>query len=567
MSVSDNLPMSSGPAQNPFAQVPAAQVTESGRVAASPLDELLDRLGDRLNPILVKEARQALKSRQFTVTFSLLLIGAWILSIVGVAYIGSSIHYGAYGASMFSFYFIALAFPLLVIVPFGAFRSLASEQEDRTFELLSITTLRPRQIVGGKLGSAMLQTMLYLSAISPCLGFTYLLRGIDLPTILFIVFYTLLASAGLSLIGLFFGTLFRQRHWQIVGTVALIAGLSWMLFVAVMMVFGLLQTGQSLFVEEGFWEVNGVILTVYASFFALIYVATATQLTFASDNRSTALRITMLALPILLAGWVGWAIAKYPDFRRPELFSVWIVMLGIYWYGMGAVLTGESANLPLRVRRGLPQTMLGRIALSWFNPGPATGYMFSVSNLVAGITLLVIVFFVGLASYPGYWNSSNRAESILYTAILVSSYVVFYLGTGKWLAARIRRFGFGFGVPATVLLHVCLVALGTGVPLTVLMMSQMIAPTPGGFDYSVLQATNPFWTLSEAAGTAPAPPFFISLSLVPLAAMVAVLINLPGVAREIRQLRIPKPARVAEEDALLHPQPEPPKPTPTGPWG
>lgn len=567
MSVSDDLPVSSSPAQNPFARAPAAQATESGRVAASPLDDLLARLGDRLNPILVKEGRQALKSRQFTITFSLLLIGAWILSIVGVAYIGSSIHYGAYGANMFSFYYMALAFPLLVIVPFGAFRSLASEQEDRTFELLSITTLRPRQIVGGKLGSAMLQMMLYLSAISPCLGFTYLLRGIDLPTILFLVIYTLMASAGLSLIGLFFGTLFRQRHWQVVGTVALIAGLGWVLFISVVMVFALLEAGQSLFAEEGFWEVNGLILTIYASFFALIYVATATQLTFASDNRSTALRVTMLALPILLAGWVGWAIAKYPDFRRPEVFWAWIVMLGIYWYVMGAVLTGESANLPLRVRRGLPQTMLGRIALSWFNPGPGTGYMFVVSNLIAGTTSLVVVFFVGLSSYSGYWNTSSRAETILYAATLVPSYVVFYLGTGRWLASRIRRFGFEFGIPATLLLHICLVALGTGVPLTVLMMSQMIAPTPGGFDYSVLQATNPFWTLSEAAGPGPAHPFFVTLSLVPLAAMGAVLINLPGVAREIRQLRIAKPARVAEEDALLHPQPEPPKPPPKSPWG
>ena len=38
------------------------------------LESLLDRVGDRLNPILVKEARQAMKSRQFIVTFALLLV-------------------------------------------------------------------------------------------------------------------------------------------------------------------------------------------------------------------------------------------------------------------------------------------------------------------------------------------------------------------------------------------------------------------------------------------------------------------------------------------------------------
>jgi hypothetical protein len=35
-------------------------------------DEWMESVGERLNPILVKEARQALKSRQFGMTFSLL---------------------------------------------------------------------------------------------------------------------------------------------------------------------------------------------------------------------------------------------------------------------------------------------------------------------------------------------------------------------------------------------------------------------------------------------------------------------------------------------------------------
>src|SRR5215475_13221307 len=48
------------------------------------IEALLDRLGDRLNPILVKEARQAMKSRQFVVTFSMLLICGWLWTVVFV---------------------------------------------------------------------------------------------------------------------------------------------------------------------------------------------------------------------------------------------------------------------------------------------------------------------------------------------------------------------------------------------------------------------------------------------------------------------------------------------------
>ena len=71
-------------------------------------------------------------------------------------------------------YFIILTIPVLIIVPFSAFRSLAAEREDGTFELLSITALSSRQIVTGKLGSAMLQMLIYYSALAPCIAFTYL---------------------------------------------------------------------------------------------------------------------------------------------------------------------------------------------------------------------------------------------------------------------------------------------------------------------------------------------------------------------------------------------------------
>ena len=78
MSVSDNVPSSSADARTPAAVSPSPAVDHASSDASS-LEKLLARIGDRLNPILVKEARQALKSRQFTVTFSLLLFGAWVL--------------------------------------------------------------------------------------------------------------------------------------------------------------------------------------------------------------------------------------------------------------------------------------------------------------------------------------------------------------------------------------------------------------------------------------------------------------------------------------------------------
>ena len=114
-------------------------------------------LGDWLNPILVKETRQALKSLQFTITFVLVLVACWIVTIGGVAFIGPRIFYSADGGTLLAWYYVILALPLMVVVPYSAFRSLTAEREDNTYDLLSITTLKPRQIISGKLGSSIVQ--------------------------------------------------------------------------------------------------------------------------------------------------------------------------------------------------------------------------------------------------------------------------------------------------------------------------------------------------------------------------------------------------------------------------
>ena len=67
-----------------------------------------------------------------------------------------TVHDGAYadGGTLLFWYYAVLAFPLTVVVPYAAFRSLAAEREDNTYDLLSITSRKPRQIISGKLASA-----------------------------------------------------------------------------------------------------------------------------------------------------------------------------------------------------------------------------------------------------------------------------------------------------------------------------------------------------------------------------------------------------------------------------
>jgi hypothetical protein len=81
------------------------------------IERALVRLGDYLNPILVKETRQALKSSQFTFTFVLVLVACWVVTIGGVAIIGPGIVYSAAGGTLLFAYYFILAFPLILMIP------------------------------------------------------------------------------------------------------------------------------------------------------------------------------------------------------------------------------------------------------------------------------------------------------------------------------------------------------------------------------------------------------------------------------------------------------------------
>src|SRR4051794_41795711 len=82
------------------------------------LEAVLDRLGDRLNPILVKEARQAMKSRQFVVTFSLLLICGWLWTVLFIVAGLPAVYYAPAGPGGVVGYFAVVLGRRLLVWPY-----------------------------------------------------------------------------------------------------------------------------------------------------------------------------------------------------------------------------------------------------------------------------------------------------------------------------------------------------------------------------------------------------------------------------------------------------------------
>ncbi|MFM8251375.1 MAG: hypothetical protein ACKOBW_07270 [Planctomycetota bacterium] len=491
----------------------------------------LERAGEWLNPILVKEARQSLKSNHFSYSFMLLLLAAVVWSFLGLFYWSSS---GSLASSstMLSGYFFMLLFPLFLIVPFAAYRSLAAEREDGTFELMSITNLNARQIILGKLASATLQIILYFSALAPCLAFTYLLRGIDIGMIAVLLCNTLAGSWLLAVFGLYVATATSQRHWQVLNSLALLLLLTFTLFAWFSYGMFLIRSSGMLNSEsETFYIVEGIFITAGLSMAALCVERGASRITFASDNQATRVRWVFFSQFVL---WMGW----HAFFHWKQSYisgDLWLFMNGaasLYAAFIGAPMVGESSQLSARVRRQLPQSFLERMTLSWFIPGSGSGYFFVLSCLTGVVLfswlLIALNWFRSVQVFTGGLATDNFVH-LLVLGLVHWSYVAFYLGLARlamwWLSRRTTP------TPVlSTLITLLLVIAGIAAPL----LTHMVIYDWNSFEYSWMQWTNFVWTITVARSVSYGDHLPALFTLIAMA-FIVVFLNVLTTARELAQ--------------------------------
>lgn len=513
---------------------------------------------DWINPIVVKECRQALKSRQFFFSFTLTLVFCWLWSIFGV-WGNASRNGDLSGPTMLMGYFVILSFPLLVIVPFSAFRSLTVEREDKTYELLAVTTLKPRQIVTGKFVSALVQMLLFISGVLPCFGFTALLQGIDLPMMMFLFFNIVMASISLIMFCLMAASLVQERFWQMLMTVVILCGLLLCFWGGMAALEGMRFIGglTNMLQEREFWPAfMGIVLAQFTWWIVFHQIATS-QLTFASDNRSTTLRLCLVFQQLVFVGWfayLSWTLtqAGADMFRRDEAGFVLLIPALIYWYLVGAFATGEPDTLSSRVKRQLPESFLGRMFTNWFFPGPGRGYLFAVANYT---TMCLAVVFMYSFLVPRASRSSAISSELLRFMIASFGYLLIFLGLETWLLRRVQR-RFQASLLLRVLVQILLLLVGL---LICLFWIELVSRSWNSD--SLAYYFSPFHLLPEISSSSSR---FVGAEYIILVVGIAVLLlNLPGIIAELRQTKMAVPARIAAQIAAQQPVIVP---LPTNPW-
>lgn len=387
-------------------------------VATAPLSE---RLGDRINPLVVKEIRQGLRTRVFWVCFGLMLLACVLLSLTAYADVRDG-GYRARGGFYFFTYFVCLGLVHFFVIPYSAFRSLAREREDETWVLLALTGLGPRRILRGKMTSFLAQAGLYASAVGPFLLFSYYLNGIDLPTILIILALGAAWLVFLTVLGVCSATLADGRlgrafvHFLVLGMLA--AGVT----IGLTTAFGLSEGGSRLMRTQELPYVVGLALWLMIGYGWLLFEAAAARLSMVTENYTQGPRRALVAQMLISAVVVG--VMWWRQGREIQVAAVAGVVGCLHLTVAGLFVV---TDLDGQARALRPKTR----SWSLLRPGAVRGFRLMLLLLV-GWSLFCLT--LGIHSD----NTRTNERSMLYATVAAAAYPILYFAVAL-LVARMPR--------------------------------------------------------------------------------------------------------------------------------
>lgn len=170
-------------------------------------------LDDRLNPLLIKNLRQAVHGKFLHRTFIWTLIGATGAGLVAL----SIISFGAEdnsraGRTFFMAIYLALCGAVVGLLPLTAL--INGDLDKSRQERLFLSPLPAAAIVRGRLLAALGQTGMVVMALLPYLSLSLLLPGIDFTAMLFVVATTLFLGVTLSAASVGISAFVSQRLMQ-----------------------------------------------------------------------------------------------------------------------------------------------------------------------------------------------------------------------------------------------------------------------------------------------------------------------------------------------------------------
>ncbi|MHC4707163.1 MAG: hypothetical protein ACYS8I_08770, partial [Planctomycetota bacterium] len=359
----------------------------------------LASLDDWLNPIAVKEMRQGVKGKFISwVLIIFLLIELAIIGIVLVSSTNLDQDFNV-GRNLFTGLLTVLLGTCLLFLPALVAIRFSSERSDNNVDLFFITTLRPAQIIWGKLSAAIVLTLFFFSACTPFMTLTYLLRGLDLPSMFILLALDFLVVAGCIQLGILLACL---PGGPIARGIRFLFGLGALMIILQLTLagsWGMLYTG----IGSGIWSWDfwGPALTVVALILigiGLLFVLSVTIIT-----------------PI-------WSVSQNAD----EPFVAWVVTSVLMFCATMFASICERERLGPRIVRTIPRSKILRIPAFFLYSGAAGGLAFAIT--ITGATIYAASLFEKVApSTIGFGRDYEYAFKI---AVGLALYAFCYSLTG-----------------------------------------------------------------------------------------------------------------------------------------
>ncbi len=310
-------------------------------------------LGDRINPIVVKELRQAVQSR---------FVIAALLTLLSVQLVAIGIYILASGPSLFGFdagrqtflmLFGILQVVAVIFVPLYTGARLAAERSDINVDLLFITTIKPRSVIAGKMFAAITLTALIYSACMPFMAFTYFLRGIDLPSIFISLGIGFVVVVACAQGAVFVALIPVNRAFKIIlGLISLA-------------IFGLIyfwtMFGVSVVISRGlgrdFWQALTAMCVVICFMVGLFFVMSVALIMPVASNRALPVRLFITAA-WLLTGVAAVTVGWIENDHWPV--TIWLLMFEIVF--ALAIFAGALSPDPCSDGRGRSSFLAARRA-------------------------------------------------------------------------------------------------------------------------------------------------------------------------------------------------------------
>ena len=337
------------------------------------LNSVLRKFDGRMNPIAVKELRQISRGKFLPV----ILIGFLFtqLTIAGVvAFLGSP----SPGPDLYRALFGFLTGVCGLLIPAYAGFRLAQERADMNRDLLFITTLKPSSIVWGKTLSAAVLAALIYSVCMPFIVMTYMLRGVDLPSVFLHIVQGYLFALTAILVGILIGGMPANRF--IKAAIGLLGLLAFFLLQMSGVAFPIPIDGSLINMDAA--EAFGAafkFLWGWALPSVGFFILSAAFISPPSANRALAPRVYITAAWIVsYVGVVIWAEVSNDHY----LVYWWIANLCAVFGWALAFGVSERDELGPRIRQAIPRSRLRRVFAFLFYSGSAGGFLWASVGIV-----------------------------------------------------------------------------------------------------------------------------------------------------------------------------------------